>query len=225
MKNELIDLFEKLTIFRRINQKEIMAFLANFNIVKKSVLKNETILMQGDNYENLYILIEGECYGEITDVTGRTVKIEAFSPPVELATAVLFADKNIMPGSVIAKTNCYFAIIKKQDLLLYCTQNKQFLQNFLSLVSNKFLFLSHKLSFLSFKTIKVKLARYILSLPCNPDGSRKFEQTLEELADYFSVLRPSLSRVLGQLEQQNIIRRKGKILKILDQNKLLANSL
>jgi len=104
------------------------------------------------------------CYGEMVDVTGKTVKIEDFNPPSILASAVLFATNNRMSGSVVAKTDCEIIAMSKQSILTLCSLHNQFLNNLLNPIPDKFLFISYKLIFYSFKTIKEKLAHYILSL-------------------------------------------------------------
>jgi len=44
--------------------------------------------------------------------------------------------------------------------------------------------------------------------------------TQNDLAEYFGVARPSIARVIGEMEEERIISTKGKYLKILDKRKL-----
>ena len=74
---------------------------------------------------------------------------------------------------------------------------------------------------MSFKTIRGKIANYFLSLPEQNDGSIIIPFSIEELANFFGVTRPSLSRVLLQMEEIGIIKREGKTVIILDKRKLL----
>ena len=87
------------------------------------------------------------------------------------------------------------------------------------MISNRSQFLSEKIKFLNFKTIKGKLAQFILQA----EGGKSeiiLEMTQNDLADYFGVARPSVSRVIGELEQEGIIITKGKTLRILDKKGL-----
>jgi CRP-like cAMP-binding protein len=88
------------------------------------------------------------------------------------------------------------------------------------MISNRSQFLTEKIKFLSFKTIRGKLAQYILQAA----GPEKYEITLtmtqNDLAEYFGVARPSIARVIGEMEEERIISTKGKYLKILDKRKL-----
>jgi CRP-like cAMP-binding protein len=84
--------------------------------------------------------------------------------------------------------------------------------------SNRAYFLSERLKFLSTKTIKGKLAQYILTIADNADFAMEMTQT--ELAEYFGVARPSLSRSLSEMVSEEIITLKGKRGKIRNLLKL-----
>jgi CRP-like cAMP-binding protein len=88
------------------------------------------------------------------------------------------------------------------------------LVNFLDMISNRSQFLSEKIKFLNFKTIRSKLAQYILEL-AGDKSELRFDRTQSDLADYFGVARPSVARTLGDLENQGIIETSGRNIKIL----------
>ncbi|EAE7954681.1 TPA: winged helix-turn-helix domain-containing protein, partial [Listeria monocytogenes] len=48
------------------------------------------------------------------------------------------------------------------------------------------------------------------------DGSIELTETREEIADYLDITRPSLSRELGRMQKENIIRIEGSSVIILD---------
>ena len=88
------------------------------------------------------------------------------------------------------------------------------------MISNRSQFLSEKIKFLNFKTIRGKLAQYILQTAGTGKSEIKLEMTQNDLAEYFGVARPSIARVIGEMENEGIIITKGKILKILDKKRL-----
>ncbi|EAG5188991.1 helix-turn-helix domain-containing protein, partial [Listeria monocytogenes] len=47
-------------------------------------------------------------------------------------------------------------------------------------------------------------------------GSIELTETREEIADYLDITRPSLSRELGRMQKENIIRIEGSSVIILD---------
>jgi CRP-like cAMP-binding protein len=95
----------------------------------------------------------------------------------------------------------------KSDILLV---------NFLEMISNRTHFLSEKIKFLNFKTIKGKLANYILEKAGKESVLVTLGMTQNELADFFGVARPSVARALGDLEKEGYIEAKGKIIRIIN---------
>ena len=88
--------------------------------------------------------------------------------------------------------------------------------SFITLIS------SYGSAFLSFKTIKGKLAHYILQLKTQEDGLIKFPVTQQALADLFGVARPSVARALKEAEDEGIIKSKNRQIEILDHPRLVA---
>jgi CRP-like cAMP-binding protein len=89
------------------------------------------------------------------------------------------------------------------------------------MISNRSQFLSDKIKFLNFKTIKGKLAQLILQ-NAGSRSSIRFEMTQNELADYFGVARPSVARALADMEEEGFIIATGKNVEITDINGLAS---
>ena len=111
-------------------------------------------------------------------------------------------------------------MIEKSDFLKLLMRNNIILVNFLDMISNRSQFLSEKIKFLNFKTIKGKLAHFILQKAGNERSSVMFDLTQNELADFFGVARPSVARALGELEEEGYLEAKGKNIKIIDKEGL-----
>ncbi len=217
----LPEILTKIPLFKGIPNNDLKNLLNKIRLNVKKYPKGATILIQGDPYKELYIAVNGTCYGEMIDFSGRVIKVEDLPSPCPLAPAVLFSDDNALPVSIIAKTGVECIVMTKHDVLTASLSDKVFLENYLRLVSGKFTFISKKLSFLAFKTIREKLAHYLFSLP-EKNGIILIPDSLEGLSDLFGVSRPSLSRVLMQLEDEKIISRNNREVKVLDRDKLFT---
>jgi CRP-like cAMP-binding protein len=99
-------------------------------------------------------------------------------------------------------------------------KNDMILVNFLNMISGRSQFLSEKIKFLNFKTIKGKLAQYILQRGDPPSNIFRLDRTQNDLADFFGVARPSVARALGELEKDGLIAADGKIITIINRNGL-----
>jgi CRP-like cAMP-binding protein len=111
-------------------------------------------------------------------------------------------------------------LIDKPEFLKLLQNNNTVLVNFLNLVSNRSQFLSEKIRFLTFKTIKGKLAHYILQKAGKDVTSIVMDKTQNEMAEFFGVARPSIGRALSELEEAGLIEVNRKKILILDKEGL-----
>jgi CRP-like cAMP-binding protein len=199
-----------------VNERE--DFLNELNFKTKIFKKGEWIAQQGDVVKSLYILLKGSVKAEMISDSGTVLNIETIYAPNPLAPAFLFAENNQFPVDVVALEDCEIMVISKESVMKQLANNKTFLQEFMAFNSNRTHFLSERLKFLSTKTIKGKLAQYILARASKTDFTMDMNQT--ELAEYFGVTRPSLSRSLSEMIDDEIISLKGKKGRILNFTKL-----
>jgi CRP/FNR family transcriptional regulator, dissimilatory nitrate respiration regulator len=88
------------------------------------------------------------------------------------------------------------------------------------MISDRSQFLSEKIKFLSFKTIKGKLAQLILQKAGKDKTSIILDMTQNNLADFFGVARPSVARALGEMEEEGALEVRARRIKILDMRRL-----
>lgn len=207
-------------LFRGLTTGEIEILLSVVPYRTKKFQAGSLISQSGEPVNTLIIVISGIVKGEMVDYTGRVIKIEDISAPGALAPAFIFGNKNRFPVNVIATTDTELMVIDKLDFLKLLMSNDKILVNFLDMISNRSQFLSEKIKFLNFKTIKGKLAHYILQKAGKEKSSVLLDMTQNELADFFGVARPSVARALGDLEEEGYLEAKGKNIKIIDKEGL-----
>ena len=205
-------------ICRNIPVNERKTFLETLDFKTKFFKKGECIARQGDTVSALYILSKGSVKAEMVSEAGTVLNIETIHAPHPLAPAFLFAENNRFPVDVVALEQCEIILVPKDAIMKQLAHNETFLQGFMSFNSNRAHFLSERLKFLSTKTIKGKLAQFILARTTNMDFSLNMSQT--DLAEYFGVTRPSLSRSLSEMVGEGMISLKGKNGKILHLERL-----
>lgn len=182
--------------------------------------KDDLIAQQGDEVLSLMILLKGSVRGEMTDFSGRMIKIEDIVAPKPIAGAFLFGHQNKYPVDIIANEACIFLVIYKDQFIKLLQQCPKVQLNYLNLISSKAQFLSNKIKFLSFKTLKGKIAHYILQLESNNEGFVIIKQTQQAIADLFGAARPSVARAFSQLEEEGVLELKNRQIKILSRSKL-----
>jgi len=213
-------------IFSGISPEDLQELFRQIHYQVKAYQKNDLITMSGEICDRLLIIQEGSVKAEMNDYSGKTIKIEDMSAPWPLATAFLFGKENRFPVTVSATSDVEMVSIPKPEFVKLLQLNSLILNNYLNTISTRAQFLSQKLKFLSFKTIRQKIAHYLLEKAGDRLQTVEVPQSQEQLAEMFGVTRPSLARTLGEMVQEGLIETQRRAIKILDKdrmNQLLKN--
>jgi CRP-like cAMP-binding protein len=222
----MYQLLTKSPLFAGLKEDDIETLFSHIVYQVRSYAKGELVASEGEECRSLQIVFKGNVKGEMIDYSGRVLKIEDIAPPRPLAVAFLFGKNNRFPVTVSATEYTEIIVIPRQSVVTLMQGSEVFLTNFLNAVSNRAQFISAKLRFLSFKTLKGKLAHYLMDLDHHQKqtGEILIPRTQEELAELFGVARPSLSRTLRELHHQGIIEANGRKVAIINRNALLEGS-
>ena len=199
------------------SQKE--DFLNDVRFSLKKFEKGDWIISQGEEFTSLYILIEGEIKTVMVDEKGDFMHIENIKAPLPMATGFLFAGNNKSPVSAIAKNDCKFICIPKDNVFYLMKTYDAFMHAILTSISNKVQFLSEKIRLTSLRTIRAKLAYYILK---ESEGKTVFQlrTSKQEIANLLGVSRQALTSVMNQLHDENIIHAEKRKVKIVNRHAL-----
>ncbi len=95
------------------------------------------------------------------------------------------------------------------------------LDNYLNAISSRAQFLTEKIKFVSFPSIRAKLAGFILHYAQDRD-ELQLPITHQQISELFGVTRPSLSREIRNLNSEGIIDSEREVIRILDREALTA---
>jgi CRP-like cAMP-binding protein len=207
-------------LFRSLTPGDIENLLAVVPHRTRKFNAGTLIAQSGEIVDSLRIVISGVVKGEMVDYAGRVIKIEDIPAPGALASAFLFGQKNRFPVNVMAITDTELLVIDKPDFLKLLMKEDRILVNFLDMISNRSQFLSEKIKFLNFKTIRGKLAHFLLQKAGKDKSEVVLGMTQSDLADFFGVARPSVARALGELEDEGYLVAQGKNIRIIDKEGL-----
>jgi CRP/FNR family transcriptional regulator, dissimilatory nitrate respiration regulator len=225
MRSVMIETLKQCYLFKGTSEAELERFLSSNLYRIKSYDKEEYALYANDPCNDLPLLISGIVRGEMSDLSGKMVKIEDIAAPAVLASAFIFGPQNKYPVDVIANEPSKILFIPKDALMKIFSNYPSILKNFLDDISNRAQFLTRKIRFLTFRTIREKLAYYFLELSHkNQSDNFILPMTQTKLADFFGVTRPSLARTLSELVKENMIEIERNSAKIVDKRKLLKIS-
>lgn len=216
----MFDILSQCPVFRGIGPEELESLFSDRHHFTRSYEVGEMIAFNGDICNHLMCIIEGSVKGEMVDFSGKTIKIEDIAAPRVLASAFLFGKKNTFPVNILANEKTRILYLPKYEFMKMLQADIRILQNYLNSVSSRAQFLSDKIRFLSFRTIRGKVAHYLMTNVEKGHSVVNLIHTQQELAELFGVARPSLARTLGELEGEGIIHVDRKTVSILDFDRL-----
>lgn len=208
-------------LFDGVEAQEIERLIVGAGYGTKHFAKGDVIALQGSRYNQLYILSEGRVAAENTDVSSNKMTVEQFPAPAIIAPSFLFAEPNALPVTIIAQTPVAVISIDKEAFLSLLMSNRIVLRNLLSILSASNKFISDKVVYRTYKTIKGKFANYLLNTMEHEGGTTfRNRMTQREMAEMFGVTRPALARAMGELVDEGTIFIKGKDITVLFAEKL-----
>jgi len=191
-------------------------FLLDLKCTIKTYEKNDLIVRQGDVCDSLYMLTLGSVKTEMITENGNVLGIEIIKAPRPLAPAFLFSDNNHFPVDVTALEEVEIMKIPKEEIMRLMITNPEFMKQFLTHNSNRTQFLTNRLQLLSIKTIKGKIAYFLMENMTVEGKTFTINRNQTELAEFFGVARPSLARSLSEMTQEGIITINKKDFTIID---------
>ncbi len=208
-------LLGRMNMFSGMTAREVETVLVDSGAIFREYEKNSIILRQGDEYGRLAIVLEGSCTSEMNDHSGQTLSLGRFKAPFPVAPGFLFLENGRLPVSLRALTSAKVLFIAREGLFHHLQNNRALLRDFLRLLSNRIEYLTERVSFHSCRTIREKLLLYLETIKTEGNDSVTIPLSVEELARYFGVARPSLSQVISDLEREGVIKKMGRTIRFL----------
>lgn len=205
------------SLFKDIEEDQIKEVLSTFNYKIKEYEKDQVINNEGDHCNKIGIVLDGIIELRKIYPLGKTVTVARLSPSDVYGEVILFSRMKEYPSTLIANTTTKTLLIEKDEVLKLLNKYPIILTNLLTVLSNKILILNKKLRNLSYENIRQKIADYILT-EYKKQNSLYIELNIsrKEMAEVLGVTRPSLSRELSSMKDDNIIDYHKNVIKIND---------
>jgi len=211
-------------LFRSVPEEELGKLFSALKVTETRFAKGDILALQDEPVNRLIILTGGSIKGEMTDPSGKVVKVEDVEAPSPLAILFLFGRNNRFPVQATAREDGTAIIIPKQSVLRMLSLNETVLKNYLDISADFAYRLSSKLHFMSFRTIRQKLAVYLLALSDGKSETVKLDKSKSALAEYFGVARPSLEREIKRMEEDGLIISRRNTITLTDRQRLTGLS-
>lgn len=218
----------KTPLFEGIEAQALTALLETLNPRAKRYGAEEMVVNAGDGFDGMGVVLSGELLLTKDSVGGERSILNLLRPGEMFGEMVSFLDVKKWPATVTARVESDVLFISPERVLLcrdtLAPAQRQFIENMMRLMARKALGLNRKVEYLCIRTLRGKLAAYLLeqqrlagtsifTVPMNRDA----------LADYFNAARPSLSRELSHMKRDGLIDFHKSAFKILDEVRLRAS--
>lgn len=217
----ITDIF-KIPLFRNFTQKMQEEFLDNLEYTLERHPKGKTIIHQGSPCQAIHVLLEGQLNVDVTDVSGVEVRVEVIKAPRTFATPHVFAEKNVFPATFSVEEDVVLMKIAKDSFFKMMHTMPLLLHNFLCVSTSCNRCTMTRLRVLSFRGIRSRYIYYLLDHLKDGEDTVVMEHNQVQLAEYFGVTRPALSKEIGKLADSGFIHiSRGKV-KILNKQALVS---
>ncbi|MBN2651242.1 MAG: Crp/Fnr family transcriptional regulator [Spirochaetales bacterium] len=202
-----MEFLSKTRLFKGFSGEQINEMLTGIDYSVESFSKGDLVLRSGQTYDSLVIIIEGLLCSEVVGGSGSVVRLKNFSSYEVIAPALVFGEEVIFPADLRALADSRILKIKREHFFRLLTENQMLLASYLKLVAEVVHFMSDKLEFLNFNTIRRKLAFYLIRETEKAHYNGRVEIRVTELAEFFGIERPSLSAVVCSFVDEGLISR------------------
>jgi len=210
------DRLRKSTMLSCLDEKQWEDFKATTQTFGQKYSKGQIIYLEGEICNSADFIVDGALHVKRHDAGGRTFMIERFTVGDLIGANLLFSSNSVYPMTIIAESDCEIASFSKSQLLSWCQSNIMFLESYLLEISDKTKVLVRAVQKISTGTLREKLLIYfdeLLDMKNQNNDERLSHNTMieipvtkKELAERYGVARTSLSRELGRMERDGLIR-------------------
>lgn len=220
-KKDKIDALKNSIIFRNIEEKDIIKILDSINYTVKPFHKEENIAIEEDPCYSLGIIISGDVEIQKIFASGKSITIDRLKQGSIFGEVIIFSNIKKYPATIKVVQEALIMFISKEEILRLCSLNSKFLNNFMSLLSNKILMLNKKIKDLSYNSIRQKISSYLLEEYSRTESlNLKLNISRKEMAELLGVPRPSLSREMIKMKEEGLIDFNRNIVEILEEEAL-----
>lgn len=218
---DIYELLKEHLLFRTLSKEEFQNMKISESVIIKKYEKEEFLVREEDSANLVGLILLGTCRVFKSYQNGKDLTLAALKKGDIFGEVVVFSGHTKYPASISALESVTVCFMTRSDMLNWCNLSQNFLENFLRILSLKILLLNQKTKALSFTTIRGKIANLLM------EYHEKYHREVFELplnrknmADYLGIPRPSLSRELIKMKEENIIDFYQNSFKILDVEKL-----
>ena len=237
---KLCDVISDTRLFKGLEHDSFNQYCAKTSI--RIAWKGEIVEHEGDDCEGIGVILQGKLAFQKYTSSGDFATISLMEEGEMYGEDLLFGTTHQFPITIEAVTNSKILYIPK-SILIPLLQNNYFLnQNFIKILSDRVCAQNERISLLSQKTLRQKIAFYLLELykkqkkENDKIRARQLHAKVEDLnielpvskeviSRLLAMPRPSFSRELINMERDGFIKVNGRSISIMNIAELESGAL
>ena len=168
----------------------------------KSVNRGTYLFREGELCSKVSIVVSGGVKIASTHYSGSEVIFNILGSGEIFGNNLIFSDQPVYKGDVVAIKDSTIVSISRDNLTKILQSNKEFLIAYLNIQSNFGKKLNSTIKMLSMSSAEDRFMYYLHE---NNDAIEY--HTITDLADILNLKRETLSRLLTELEKENVVKR------------------
>ncbi len=197
-------------LFSEIPMEKILEILLSLHATIAQYPKSSYVYHSGDNIDSLGLVLSGRICIFQDDFWGNRNLLSTVGIGGCFGESIACSSNITSNINVIAEVQTTVMFLNIGQIIAHCTladsSYHRLIQNLLSDMASKNIYLNHKLMLMSHRSTRSKLLSY-LSSEAKRHSSQEFDIPFsrQQLADFLSVDRSGLSAALSKLQQDGLV--------------------
>lgn len=205
-------------LFDGIGDEQISDAIKLLNGRIKKIKKDSFIVKLGGKMTSAGLLLKGRIESSFQNESFDQITMHTFSDGYLFGEALVINGAKNSPVQVRAVEDSIILFIDLE--MIYTVADSSpirtlLAENLIKSLAKKNLILNQKVRILSQKSLRDRVYIYLASLPKDKNGYVKIPFTQTALAEYLGVNRSALSRELGRMQNEGVLKVDGRKIKIL----------
>ena len=217
-----LPLLQSTSLFAGLEAEALRVLLGEVGAVLRTYSRGETLVLAGQSSRRVGVVLSGAIEAYHPAASGARLPISQMGPGGVFGD-VLGGSSLSSPVTVVASAPCEVLLLPYERLLLSdgSPAHQRVVQNLVRTISDKYFSLSHRIDLLVMKSLRAKVAAYLLS-----EAARAHSLTFSipfsriQLADYLNCDRSALSRELSTMQKEGLIDTYRSSFKLLEPDAL-----
>jgi CRP-like cAMP-binding protein len=204
-------------LFDGIEDEQIPDAIKLLNGQIKKIRKDSFIVKLGGKMTSAGLLLKGKVESSFQNENFDQITMHTFSDGYLFGEALVINGAKNSPVQVRAVEDSIILFIDLE--MIYTVADSSpirtiLAENLIKSLAKKNLILNQKVRILSQKSLRDRIYIYLASLPKNKSGYVKIPFTQTALAEYLGVNRSALSRELGRMQNEGVLKVVGRRIKV-----------